>query len=112
MVLFLHQNGYKLKIIKIENCAGPDAVVTVSDDFSLKLNKKCELVPTGCVKNKAFNSAVAKVKVTKDNVVLKEETVDICKLNVPDEAKDILKIFSAPDHCPVTEVCLKYFVAI
>jgi len=47
----------------MENCAGEDAIMTVGSDFSLRLNKKCELVPSGCISNKPFGTAVAKFKV-------------------------------------------------
>jgi len=56
----------------MENCAGEDAIMTVGSDFSLRLNKKCELVPSGCISNKPFGTAVAKFKVQKDGIVMKE----------------------------------------
>ena len=102
------QNGYKAKIIKLENCAGPDAVVSFDSDFTVKLNKKCELVPSGCIINKPFKTAVAKVKVSKDGIVMKDETIDACSMaeHASGEAKDMLKLFGAPESCPVTEVAL------
>ncbi|XP_017151187.1 uncharacterized protein LOC108161435 [Drosophila miranda] len=98
-------NGYKAKLVKMENCAGDDAVMTVGSDFSLKLNKKCELVPSGCIINKPFGTAMAKFKVQKDGIVMKEGKVDLCLAmdQAPSEAKDILKLFGAPSACPVAE---------
>ncbi|XP_037928053.1 uncharacterized protein LOC119662494 [Teleopsis dalmanni] len=98
-------NGYKAKILKLENCAGPEGIITVDSDFSVKLNKKCELVPTGCIVNKAFNTAVSKFKITKDGVVIKEGKHDMCAMaeQAPNEAKDLLKLFGAPPNCPVPE---------
>ncbi|XP_036329604.1 uncharacterized protein LOC118741737 [Rhagoletis pomonella] len=98
-------NGYKARMIKAENCAGADAIITLDDDFSVKLNKKCEIVPSGCVMNKAFNSAVSQFKLQKDGIVLKEGKFDLCAAaeHVPNEAKDMLKLFGAPASCPVPE---------
>ncbi|XP_039951829.1 uncharacterized protein LOC126752256 [Bactrocera neohumeralis] len=96
-------NGYKARIVKAENCAGPDAIIMLDEAFAVKLNKKCEIVPTGCVTNKAFNTAVSKFKVQKDGVVLKEGKLDLCSAaeHVSNEAKDMLKLFGAPSSCPV-----------
>ncbi|XP_053958293.1 uncharacterized protein LOC128863242 [Anastrepha ludens] len=98
-------NGYKARIVKMENCAGPNAVITLDENFSVKLNKKCEIVPTGCVMNKAFGTANAKLKMQKDGIVLKEGNFDLCAAAeyVPNEAKDMLKLFGAPASCPVPE---------
>lgn len=91
--------------MKLENCAGEDAIITVEDGFSVKLNKKCELVPQGCFMNKAFGTAMAKFKVQKDGIVMKEGKMDMCAAidQAPSEAKDMLKLFGAPSSCPVSE---------
>ncbi|XP_011191928.1 uncharacterized protein LOC105218199 [Zeugodacus cucurbitae] len=96
-------NGYKARIVKLENCGGSDAVITLDEAFSVKLNKKCEIVPSGCVTNKAFSTAVSKFKLQKDGVVLKEGKFDLCAAaeHVSNEAKDMLKLFGAPASCPV-----------
>ncbi|XP_022225485.1 uncharacterized protein LOC111076132 [Drosophila obscura] len=98
-------NGYKAKLVKMENCAGDDAIMTVASDFNIKLNKKCELVPSGCIINKPFGTAVAKFKVQKDGIVMKEGKMDLCAAmdQAPSEAKDMLKLFGAPSSCPVAE---------
>ncbi|XP_043661915.1 uncharacterized protein LOC122625920 [Drosophila teissieri] len=98
-------NGYKAKLVKMENCAGEDAIMTVGSDFNLKLNKKCELVPSGCIMNKPFGTAVAKFKVQKDGIVMKEGKMDMCAAidQASSEAKDMLKLFGAPSACPVAE---------
>ncbi|KAH8413543.1 hypothetical protein KR009_012236 [Drosophila setifemur] len=98
-------NGYKAKLVKMENCAGEDAIMTVGEDFSIKLNKKCELVPSGCIMNKPFATAMAKFKVQKDGIVMKEGKMDICAAvdQASTEAKNILKLFGAPSACPVAE---------
>ncbi|XP_017068431.2 uncharacterized protein LOC108106084 [Drosophila eugracilis] len=98
-------NGYKAKLVKMENCAGDDAIMTVGSDFNLKLNKKCELVPSGCISNKPFGTAVAKFKVQKDGIVMKEGKIDLCAAidQASSEGKDMLKLFGAPSTCPVGE---------
>ncbi|XP_019892053.2 uncharacterized protein LOC109612441 [Musca domestica] len=95
-------NGYKVKVLKSENCID-DPVVAADPEFTLKLNKKCEFIPTGCVVNKAFKTAVAKYKVTKDGVVVKEGKGDVCSMagQAPDNIKKYMEIFGAPTSCPV-----------
>ncbi|XP_055376087.1 uncharacterized protein LOC129608540 [Condylostylus longicornis] len=98
-------NGYKLKINKIENCAGDNQIVTIDEGFSMKLNKKCELVPSGCITHKAFNTALETFKITKDGVVVKEGTVDVCDAatHAQGEHKNMMKMFSLPEKCPVSD---------
>ena len=92
-----------MKIVKLENCAGDDAIVTIDPEFTIKLNKKCELVPQGCIHNKPFKTATGKVKVSKDGLVMKDETIDACKMaqEATSEAKSVLQMFGAPKSCPV-----------
>lgn len=89
----------------MENCAGEDAIIKVDENFGVKLNKKCELIPTGCVINKAFNTAVVKYKVQKDGIIIKEGKMDMCAAadQASSDAKDMLKVFGAPSSCPVVE---------
>lgn len=98
-------NGYKAKLKKLESCAGSDQIIEIEDGFSVKLNKKCELIPTGCIKNKAFNTAKATYTVQKDGITVKEGKVNVCEAatSVSDEGKNLLKMFALPDHCPVPE---------
>ncbi|XP_023166104.1 uncharacterized protein LOC111596219 [Drosophila hydei] len=98
-------NGYKARIVKMENCAGDDGIIKVDEDFGVKLNKKCELVPTGCIINKAFNTAVVKYKVQKDGIVMNQGKLNLCSAadQASSDAKDMLKVFGAPSSCPVAE---------
>ncbi|XP_055850667.1 uncharacterized protein LOC129915210 [Episyrphus balteatus] len=98
-------NGYKANILKMENCAGADAIISADADFTVKLTKKCELVPVGCVANKAFATAKAKYTLKKDKMVIKEEEVDLCSAvdGANQEAKSFMKVFSMPEKCPVAE---------
>lgn len=107
-MFILLQNGYKAKIIKAENCAGPDAVITLDPGFSVKLNKKCEIVPTGCVTNKAFSTANTSYKLLKDGMVVSQGKMDLCSManEASDQAKQYLNMFGAPSSCPVDEVKL------
>ncbi|XP_013100895.1 uncharacterized protein LOC106082737 [Stomoxys calcitrans] len=97
-------NGYKIKILKAENCV-EDPVITIDPESTLKLNKKCELIPTGCIVNKGFKTAVSKFKATKDGIVVKEGKMDWCTMakQVPEEVKSYAKVFGAPTSCPVEE---------
>ncbi|XP_005182806.1 uncharacterized protein LOC101898779 [Musca domestica] len=98
-------NGYKAKILKAENCAGPDGVITLDPDFSVKLNKKCEIVPTGCVNNKAFSTANSKYKIVKDGMTVAEGTFDMCGMadQAPDQARQYMNMFGVPSSCPVED---------
>lgn len=89
----------------MENCAGDDGIIKVDEDFGVKLNKKCELVPTGCIINKAFNTAVVKYKVQKDGIVMNQGKLNLCSAadQASSDAKDMLKVFGAPSSCPVAE---------
>lgn len=98
----------------MENCAGPDAVMTIDEDFGIKLNKKCELVPSGCVTSKAFATAESKYKIVKDGVTVAEGKADMCSLagHADGQVKDYLKLFGAPSSCPVQDVsCGLYIIA-
>ncbi|KAL9925035.1 sporozoite-associated mosquito saliva protein 1 [Glossina fuscipes fuscipes] len=98
-------NGYKVKLLKAENCAGDDAVIKIGENFNIKLNKKCELIPKGCVTYKAFNSALARYKVKKDGVLVKDDMTDLCSkvLEATAEYKEMLNVYGAPNKCPVEE---------
>uniref|UniRef100_A0A1B0BZQ2 Uncharacterized protein n=1 Tax=Glossina palpalis gambiensis TaxID=67801 RepID=A0A1B0BZQ2_9MUSC len=98
-------NGYKVKLLKAENCAGDDAVIKIGENFNIKLNKKCELIPKGCVTYKAFNSALARYKVKKDGVLVKDDMTDLCSkvLEATAEYKKMLNVYGAPNKCPVEE---------
>lgn len=104
-LIISYQNGYKATVKKIKNCAGDDGIIQFADDFDIKLNKKCELVPSGCIMNKAFNTAKVHFKLKKDGVVMKEDDVDLCaaaeKVNA--EAKNFMKVFAVPESCPVSD---------
>ncbi|CAD7078793.1 unnamed protein product [Hermetia illucens] len=97
-------NGYKAKIKKLESC-NPDNVVKVDDGFSVKLSKKCEIIPSGCISTKGFSTAKATYSLEKDGITIKEGTVDLCEAahEVSSEAKNLMKVFAIPDHCPVAE---------
>lgn len=74
----------------------------------MKFNKKCEIVPTGCIINKPFKTAVSKYKVVKDGILVKEGKLDLCTMadNAPGEVKEYLKLFGAPSSCPVEDVSI------
>lgn len=100
------KNGYKVKLLKAENCAGDDAVIKLGENFNIKLNKKCELIPKGCVTYKGFSSALARYKVKKDGVLVKDDMTDLCSkvLEATAEYKEMLSVYGAPNKCPVEEV--------
>uniref|UniRef100_A0A1A9WWA8 MD-2-related lipid-recognition domain-containing protein n=1 Tax=Glossina brevipalpis TaxID=37001 RepID=A0A1A9WWA8_9MUSC len=96
-------NGYKMKLLKAENCAGNNAIIKIDEDFNIILNKKCELIPKGCVTFKDFSKALAHYQIRKDGVLVKDDTTDLCSkvLQVPTEYKEMLNIYGAPSKCPV-----------
>lgn len=74
-------------------------------DFDIKLNSKCELIPTGCIHIKSFNTAKVHFKLSKDGVVIKEDDLDLCNVatKVNEDAKKFMKVFAVPETCPVEE---------
>lgn len=78
-------------------------------EFDIQLNKKCELVPSGCIKIKAFNTAKVHFKLRKDGVVMKEDDIDLCTVatKVNEDARNFMKVFAIPETCPVgdKELC-------
>lgn len=56
--------------------------------------------------NKAFKTAMGTFKVVKDGMLLKEGKMDMCSMaeQAPSEVKDYLKMFGAPESCPVEDV--------
>lgn len=57
MLNFLLKDGYKFRYNKIENCGGKDQVVTIDQNFTSSINKKCEVSTSGCVDSLGFKDA-------------------------------------------------------
>lgn len=110
----LYQNGgYKIKLKKLQNCAGPNAVVTISDNYTIVLTKNCEIKARGCSTFKTFKTAVAKITVKKSGMQMYQSTINICeKLAAASRNSTfgpMLKTFNIPEKCPVEAVSSKLF---
>uniref|UniRef100_A0A182J109 MD-2-related lipid-recognition domain-containing protein n=1 Tax=Anopheles atroparvus TaxID=41427 RepID=A0A182J109_ANOAO len=106
-VAFACNGGYKIRVKKIENCAGPDAVITADENFTVVLTKNCEIKSRGCVRFKDFKTANAKYTISKDGVQVLQGSMDICdQASRPGRTENIaelLQTLGVPDKCPISE---------
>ncbi|XP_050078709.1 uncharacterized protein LOC126565561 [Anopheles maculipalpis] len=68
-----------IKVNSIENCAGPDGIITLTDDAALTMQDDCSLMMQGCVKVKDFNTASGTIRVSKNGNELFKKPIDLCK---------------------------------
>lgn len=98
-------NGYKLKVRKVQNCGGPDAVITAFENNTAVLTKKCELKVRGCVQYSSFKTAVAKYTIKKDDQPMMEGRIDLCQELEANRKREnfapIFQTFNLPEKCPV-----------
>uniref|UniRef100_A0A182YPN2 MD-2-related lipid-recognition domain-containing protein n=1 Tax=Anopheles stephensi TaxID=30069 RepID=A0A182YPN2_ANOST len=73
------KDGYSIKVNNIENCAGPDGIITLTDDATLTMQDDCSLVLEGCVKVKDFSTAAGTISVSKNGNELFKKPIDLCK---------------------------------
>lgn len=53
------QNGYKARVVKIENCGGDAQIIKVDPNMTMSLNQNCDIIVKGCGETKAFKTAKA-----------------------------------------------------
>ncbi|XP_049536494.1 uncharacterized protein LOC125951595 [Anopheles darlingi] len=105
--------GYKLKVKQIENCAGPDAVITADNNFTVVLTKDCDVKARGCVRFKDFKTANAKYTISKDGVQVMQGSMDLCnQASRPRRTENIaalLRTLGVPEKCPVEagQICIE-----
>ncbi|XP_055641487.1 uncharacterized protein LOC129778544 [Toxorhynchites rutilus septentrionalis] len=97
--------GYKIKLKKLQNCAGPNAVITANENYTVVLTKNCEIKARGCGNIKAFKTAVAKITVKKSGMQMFQGTINICEKLAAASSNStigpILRTFNIPEKCPV-----------
>ncbi|XP_055548134.1 uncharacterized protein LOC129731827 [Wyeomyia smithii] len=97
--------GYKVKVRKVQNCAGSDAVITANENYTVVLTKNCDIKSRGCVQFKSFKTAVAKYKVRKDGMLMLQGNLDLCdqlRAGILDaQIGPMLRTFNLPEKCPV-----------
>ncbi|XP_052867087.1 uncharacterized protein LOC128273198 [Anopheles cruzii] len=112
-VAFACNGGYKVRIKKIENCAGPDAVITADDNFTVVLTKDCDVKSRGCVRFKDFQTANAKYTLTKDGVQMMQGSIDLCnqasRRKRTESIAEVLRTLGVPEQCPVEagQICIE-----
>lgn len=96
---------------KVKNCGDDQSVVTLNSNTTVKLNKKCQIVPNTCIKTKGFTSANVKYMLFKNNMMLAQGEADVCNAvkKIPAEFQGALVIFGLPDQCPVESVSFSSF---
>lgn len=63
------------------NC-GSDNVITIDSNFTVQLNKKCEVISTGCVSSKGFTAAKV------DQICMNKSVLPILMQILPGEICD------------------------
>lgn len=110
-VAFACNGGYKVRVKKIENCAGPDAVITADENFTVVLTKNCEIKSRGCVRFKDFKTGNAKYTITKDGVQVLQGSMDICdqasRPRRTEHIAELLRSLGVPEKCPISagQIC-------
>jgi len=101
------QQGVRLKINYIKDCGGPDAIIKVQENSTVKLTKDCEVIPNACAETAGFKTATVHYLIYKNNLPILRSKIDACeqatKLNK--DIKAMIKMFGLPDKCPVEKVC-------
>ncbi|XP_055600080.1 uncharacterized protein LOC129749180 isoform X2 [Uranotaenia lowii] len=100
--------GYKLRIEKTENCAGPDPVVKIEENFNVSLSRRCLVRSHGCVEIKGYENATAVYIVRVFGIPVIKGEQDLCaKISKWSLAYPILNTFNFPNKCPVekTTIC-------
>uniref|UniRef100_T1DF68 Putative 16.8 kDa salivary secreted protein n=1 Tax=Psorophora albipes TaxID=869069 RepID=T1DF68_9DIPT len=104
-VSYACNGGYRIKVRKVQNCAGGNAIMVAQENFTAVLTKNCEVKSRGCVTFKSFRTATAKYKVKKDGVVLMNGQIDLCE-RLAAGSRDqnlapLIRTFGLPTSCPV-----------
>ncbi|XP_058122410.1 uncharacterized protein LOC131293263 [Anopheles ziemanni] len=105
-VAFACNGGYKITLKKIENCAGPDAVITVDENFTVVLNENCEIQTSGCVHIKDFKTGKAAYAITKSGRKVLQSWIDICDNSSASFGMELftqfLRSLGVPESCPMS----------
>lgn len=103
--------GYKIRVKKIENCAGADAIITADENFTVVLTKNCEIKSRGCVRFKDFKTGNAKYTISKDGVQVMQGSTDICdqasRPRRTEHIAELLRSLGVPEKCPISagQIC-------
>ncbi|XP_055600348.1 uncharacterized protein LOC129749404 [Uranotaenia lowii] len=100
--------GYNFRIEKTENCAGPDPVVKIQENFIVSLSRRCLVRSHGCVEIKGYENATAVYIVRVFGIPVIKGEQDLCaKISKWSLAYPILNTFNFPNTCPVekTTIC-------
>ncbi|XP_055592252.1 uncharacterized protein LOC129748806 [Uranotaenia lowii] len=104
-VVFACNGGYKLKVRKIQNCAGAEGILIPHENGTAVLTKKCEIKMRGCVEMKAFKQATVKYAIKKDGVKVMEGSEDLCERMENARSHPtigpMMKTLNLPEKCPV-----------
>lgn len=99
-----------MRITNVKNCGGPDQVIKIATNSTVKLTPQCEMIPNSCIETKGFKTAQVKYKLFKNNIpMLQGGPEDLCKQmeGSGGQIKGILEMFGMPTKCPVdaSQVC-------
>ncbi|XP_038111935.1 uncharacterized protein LOC6031731 [Culex quinquefasciatus] len=103
--------GFELIIESIENCGGPNQVVTIDPKSTASLTEDCKVNSKSTVKTSGFKTADMTVTISKNGLPVVNEQIDLCA-SMEDsknnkDAAEIMTMFGVPDHCPVEATEIK-----
>ncbi|KAH1019770.1 hypothetical protein HUJ04_009546 [Dendroctonus ponderosae] len=99
-------NGYSIKLVKYQNCVDDSIIKLPAKDFTVILDKECNVYGSGCVEiTKDFTTANGKYQAKKAPLPLIEGEINLCELsdllkNTPNLAEG-LDVMGIPTKCPV-----------
>lgn len=59
-VFFTQNGGYNVRIDKIENCGGPQQILTIDPNTTVEMTEKCEIMTIGCSTTSGFQKALVR----------------------------------------------------
>uniref|UniRef100_A0A023EH88 Putative 16.8 kDa salivary secreted protein n=1 Tax=Aedes albopictus TaxID=7160 RepID=A0A023EH88_AEDAL len=97
--------GYRIKVRKLQNCAGSDAVIVAQENYTAVLTKNCEIKSRGCVTYKSFRTGIIKYKIKKNGVQMVQGRMDLCD-QIASGDRDptigpMMRTLNLPNKCPV-----------
>lgn len=87
----------------LTDCGGPDAVVQLTKNATIKLTKDCEVIPNACAETKGFKTATIDYQIFKNSLPILRGKMDACDemTKVNDEVSAMLDMFGMPKKCPI-----------
>ncbi|XP_055295197.1 uncharacterized protein LOC129564970 [Sitodiplosis mosellana] len=99
-------NGYKARLVKMENCGGADQVLKIDPNVTVSLTKNCEIAVKGCAETTGFKTCTVKYTILKNGNRITSGNTDVCS-ELQKDSKGVataLMSFGLPKNCPVDKM--------